>query len=199
MNNFTSSGPSAGDSRHDDVGFEDKEFGEWTDAELVHAMGQRNEGALMEAYNRHGISVYSTVFRMCAPEAAENVTHKVFLDLWDTPDAFDPLRGSMSSYLVAAAHRRAVRLLRDEATRRVHAAPAPSAHYHRGSEALALSGDYGVRTLLAELSEFQQHAVLLAYFGGYTYQEIAERLGQSESFVKANLRDGLFKLRPKSR
>jgi RNA polymerase sigma-70 factor (ECF subfamily) len=55
----------------------------------------------------------------------------------------------------------------------------------------------GVRALLADLSAPQRQAILLAYFGGYTYGQVAERLGRSETRVKTDLGVALTRLRIK--
>jgi RNA polymerase sigma-70 factor (ECF subfamily) len=195
VNEFISASHPVATGRKNDVASESQHFEEMTDAELALAVGQRSEGALAEAYRRCGVAVYHVAFRLCGPKTAEDVTHKVFLDLWDMPDAFDPNRESLHSYLVAAAHRRAVYLLRNNTPDMVDPATAATQHYDRGSKALALSANHRLRTHLVELSEFQRQAILLAYFGGYTYRQIAERLRQSEPTVKDNVREGLTKLR----
>lgn len=54
--------------------------------------------------------------------------------------------------------------------------------------------DYMMRAL-KEVTESQREALVLAYFGGRTYREVAQELGIPEGTAKTRLRDGLTKLR----
>jgi RNA polymerase sigma-70 factor, ECF subfamily len=180
----------ASDRRRGGTAFASQECSEWSDSELAAAIGRRNETALAEAYGRHGIAVYQIAFRLCGPKKAENVTHRVFLDLWDNKDFFDPNRCSMHVHLVTASHRLAVQILR-----RADAAMAVSQTHDRSTKALALSANKRVRDLLIGLSEFEAQAVVLAYFAGLSCGQIADGLDQTENYVKENLRSGMFKLR----
>ena len=52
-----------------------------------------------------------------------------------------------------------------------------------------------VRRCLGSLTELQREAVLLAYYGGYTYQQDSGLLGVALGTVKTRMRDGLIRLR----
>src|SRR5690348_10784447 len=89
------------------------------DTSLVVAIGRWQEEALAEVYRRHGGAVFSLARRVLGDNArAEEVTQEVFLLLWQQPDRFDPDRGSLRSFLLAATHGRAVDLLRSEGAQR---------------------------------------------------------------------------------
>jgi RNA polymerase sigma factor (sigma-70 family) len=164
-------------------------IGGLSDNELVAAVALRNEDALSEIYSRYGASVYFCALRLCGLEHGKGVTHRVFLDLWNTPSAFHTDRRSLHSELLAAAHTRAVYAWRDELNRSDDELTAQLRRRSRGSEALALNSNERVRVLLRRLSHPQRQAVLLAYFGGYSYRQIASRLGRSEASVTKSLRD----------
>ncbi|HEV2767719.1 MAG TPA: sigma-70 family RNA polymerase sigma factor, partial [Acidimicrobiales bacterium] len=91
----------------------------WSDAALVVAIGRWREDALAEAYRRHAGAVYALARRLLNdPTLAEEVVQEVFLRLWDSPEKFDPERGSLRSYLLAQCHGRSVDLIRSEQSRR---------------------------------------------------------------------------------
>jgi RNA polymerase sigma-70 factor (ECF subfamily) len=169
-----------------------------SDVELTTAMAHGRKEALAEIYDRYGSSVYALARRLCAGEAAKDVTHEVFLALWQTPKSFDPDRGSLHSHLLAVAHHCAVSRVRSGEDGRLDEARGPlSQHHDKGSEALAMCDNEDFRALLADLSDHQRHAILLAYFGGYTYRQVAERLLRSEERVKIDIGAGLTRLRAK--
>jgi len=173
---------------------------EMSDGALAVAIGRFQQDALAEAYRRHAGAVFGLARRLLTDHArAEEIVQEVFVRLWNEPDRFDPERGTMRSFLLANAHGRAVDLLRSEASRRRReereAAETADAGYDIAREVwdLALAGH--VRDAMETLQEGERSAIELAYFGGLTYREAAEQLGEAEGTVKSRIRSGLKKLR----
>jgi RNA polymerase sigma-70 factor (ECF subfamily) len=172
---------------------------ELDDTRLIDAVGRGDQNALAEAYRRHGDGVYGLVRRVLNDGAmAEEVTQEVFLRLWDEPHRFDPQRGALRSFLLRQAHSRAVERVRSEEARRrredrvdrenVTAPPDVE------QQALAGLSSEAVAAALATLSDGEQKAIVLAYFGGHSYREVAVRLDLPEGTVKSRIRLGLAKL-----
>jgi RNA polymerase sigma factor (sigma-70 family) len=96
-----------------------QDFSEASDAQLVTSIGRYSEVALAEVYRRHGGAVFGLARRVLDNTVeAEDVTQEVFLRLWNQPDKFDPLRGSLRSFLLAQSHARAVDVIRSQNARR---------------------------------------------------------------------------------
>src|SRR3954462_15303805 len=75
-----------------------------TDEKLLHKAGRGDEAAFLALYERHRDTVFRFAYRMLGSAAlAEEVTHDCFLSLVRRPDAFDPSRASLRTYLYAAA------------------------------------------------------------------------------------------------
>ena len=173
---------------------------EFSDAQLVTAIGRYSEVALAEAYRRHGGAVFGLAKRVLhsAPEA-EDVTQEVFLRLWNQPDRFDPARGSLRSFLLAQAHGRAVDAVRSSTSRRLREAKdamrrARSA-YDLQHEAWDLALAEHVTPAMGELPDEERRAIELAYFDGRTYREVARLLDQPEGTVKSRIRNGMRRMR----
>jgi RNA polymerase sigma-70 factor (ECF subfamily) len=156
------------------------------------------------AYRDHGRGVHTAALRVLGdPSRAEDVVQDVFMRLWRRPEIFDPARGELGSYLRLMARSRALDLWREadaaaRATDRLGGAvttgPPPR---DDGPAATAGREEEGrfVRTALATLPDAQREAVVLAYWGGQSTQEIAQRVGVPLGTVKSRLRLGLGKLR----
>ncbi len=129
--------------------------------------------------------------------AAEDVAQDVFVSVWERPDAFDPDRGSLRTWLGTLAHRRAVdHVRREEARRRRSVKEASRSQTAPDVEemAMALVTAERVRAALATLPDDQRRAIQLAYFGGKTYRQVAEVLGIPEGTAKSRLRLGLRRI-----
>jgi RNA polymerase sigma-70 factor (ECF subfamily) len=176
------------------------EVGGRSDAELVLGIARGDQVALGELYRRHGGAVWGLARRVTSDaHAAEEVCQTVFMQVWTAPERFDPNRGTLRSYLLAQAHRRAVDLVRSEEARRrrqareAQLAPPPPPEVEATAHAAALAGD--VRRAVEALPPGERDAIMLAYFGGRTYRETATLLGQPEGTVKSRIRSGLQNLR----
>jgi RNA polymerase sigma-70 factor (ECF subfamily) len=126
---------------------------------------------------------------------AEDVVQDVFVSLWKAPHKYDPNRGTLRTFLITLAHRRAVDTVRSEEARfkREEKVPddvAPSIDEEVWTRALSDS----VRQALEGLSDGEREAITLAYFSGLSYVEVAERLGAPEGTVKSRIRSGMRKL-----
>ena len=95
-------------------------FADVSDAALVIGISRYRHEALAEAYRRHAGAVFGLARRLLNDQMlAEEIVQEVFLRLWNDPDRFDPVRGTLRSYLLAHTHGRSVDLLRSEAARRM--------------------------------------------------------------------------------
>ena len=140
-----------------------------------------------------------TVLRVLRdPAQSEEVMQEVLLEVWRSATRFDPSAGTAAAWIMTLAHRRAVDRVRSEqraAQRELRAATAAVA-YDEVSDAVEANLERErVRRCLAGLTELQRESVTLAYYGGYSYREVAELLGVAVGTVKTRMRDGLIRLR----
>lgn len=171
-----------------------------SDATLVVSIGRYHEDALAEVYRRHAGAVFALSRRLLSDRTlAEEIVQEVFLRLWNNPDRFDPQRGSLRSYLLAQCHGRSVDLIRSESSRRRREEKeltlAAEAGYDLEREVWDLAVGDRVKNALRELPDGEREAILLAYFGGHTYREVADLLDTPEGTVKSRIRAGLKKMR----
>lgn len=168
---------------------------------LLEAVVRGDQAAFAALYDRLAAAVFGLVKRVVRdPAQAEEVTQEVFVEVWRTASRFDPSRGSVISWVMLLSHRRAVDRVRsaqsaaerdDASARQEERRPYDDVVEQVESR---LEQEQ-VRRALATLTDVQREAVTLAYYGGYTYREVADLLGVPLGTVKTRLRDGLIRLR----
>ncbi|MGH2674772.1 MAG: sigma-70 family RNA polymerase sigma factor [Actinomycetota bacterium] len=170
------------------------------DARLVVAIARKHTDALAEVYRRYAGAVLALARRVVGdPRLSEEVVQEVFLGLWNAPEAFDPERGSLRSFLLAKTHGKSVDIVRAEVSRRGReereARLRAESGYDLEREVWDLAMADRVRTTMEGLPEGERRAIELAYFGGQTYREVAATLGEPEGTIKSRIRTGLKRLR----
>jgi RNA polymerase sigma factor (sigma-70 family) len=171
---------------------------ELTDEEILARVARRDEPALAEAYDRFGRVAYGLAYRILRDAAlAEDAVQDAFLALWRTAVSFDPARGKASTWILTLVHRRAVDVVRREDRRRARPIDdAPIASGDATDETAAVRAQRrAVQAALAQLSPDQREALELAYYGGLSQSELAERLGVPLGTVKSRMFAALARLR----
>lgn len=169
--------------------------------ELLTLVAGGDQKAFEDLYALVSGPVYGLVRRVVRdPAQSEEVTQEVLLELWRSAARFDPGRGSALSWVLTLAHRRAVDRVRSaraagERERREARRGHEPAFDQVAEEVEAGLEREWVRRCLDRLTALQRQSVTLAYYDGYTYREVAERLSLPLGTVKTRMRDGLTRLR----
>ncbi|WP_410660769.1 ECF RNA polymerase sigma factor SigK [Amycolatopsis sp. lyj-112] len=173
-----------------------------TAEELLVRVAKGDERAFDVLYDRLAGPILGLVRRILRDAAqSEEVTQEVMVELWRTATRYAPERGSALNWAMTLAHRRAVdrvRSARASSDREVKATfeAARARPFDEVAEAVAARWERSqVRRCLTNLTELQRESVLLAYYQGYTYREVAEVLQTPHGTIKTRLRDGLIRLR----
>ena len=167
------------------------------EADFLARVARADMTAFEGLYDRYGRSVFSLALTMLRDaEAAQEVVQEVFLDVWRTARAFDPGRGSARSWILALAHHKAVDAVRRQRLRTTEPLDEGMANHQDVAE-LAVAGIARgrVRAALEALPAEQREAIALAYYGGLTQREIAERMRIPLGTAKTRMRDGMLRLR----
>jgi RNA polymerase sigma-70 factor, ECF subfamily len=173
---------------------------EASDGALVVAIARGRTGALAEAYRRHAGALLGLARRILGQQQlSEEVVQEVFLELWRSPERFDPERGSLRSFLITQTHGRSVDLVRAETSRRARedrdARARAESGYDLEREVWDLMLADRVRGAMDSLTEDERRAIHLAYFGAHTYRQVAATLGEPEGTIKTRIRSGLKRMR----
>ena len=176
-----------------------KEHAHLSDEALVALAARSDEAALAELYDRFGRIAFGLALRVLRDRAlAEDAVQDGFLAVWRTAARFMPERASARSWILTLVHRRAVDLVRREERRRTEpyddVEPASGADVTGEAAWLSLQRTR-VQSALAQLPDRQREALELAYYGGFTQSELAERLGEPIGTIKSRMFNGLARLR----
>ncbi len=172
-----------------------------SDDALLDAIRARDERAIAALYDRYGRLAFGLAYRVVGERnAAEDVVQEAFLSVWRRAASFETTRGSVRTWVLSIVHHRAIDRLRGTAGRTRQDAPLDD--FER---TLAIDDPWGevsltiqretLRKAIATLPDAQRQAVELAYFDGYTQQEIATRMDVPVGTVKGRLRLAMQRLR----
>ncbi len=170
-----------------------------SDEAVVALTARSDEVALAELYDRYGRAAYGLAVRVLRDEAlAEDAVQDAFLSVWRGASRFIPERAKASTWIMTLVHRRAVDLVRREERRRTD--PLPETEPDSGGPSAADSTwlhleRERVQAALKQLPDQQREALELAYYGGFTQSELAERLGEPLGTIKSRMFAGLARLR----
>ena len=172
------------------------------DEDLMELVGEGDARALEVIFTRHGSAAFSLAYRMCGRRAlAEDVVQEAFLSMWRGRGRYEPGRGSVRSWTLAAVRHRAIDSFRHEAAMTGRdvvdddAAAAVAARERTDDEVERREDVRHVREALTSLPSEQRRVIELAYFGGFTHTEIARMLDLPTGTVKGRMRLGLTKMR----
>jgi RNA polymerase sigma factor (sigma-70 family) len=176
-----------------------RSFAHLSDEAVVALVARSDDTALAELYDRFGRVAYGVALRILRDEKlAEDAVQEGFLAAWRSASRFMPERGKASTWILTLVHRRAVDLVRREDRRRADALtddlePAPSGSAE--DDAWLRFERERVQAALKLLPDQQREALELAYYGGFSQSELAERLGQPVGTIKSRMFTGLARLR----
>jgi RNA polymerase sigma-70 factor (ECF subfamily) len=177
-------------------------YSKYDDEKLIRLIVQQQEGALAQLYDRYSRLIFSLAFAMINDRAtAEEITLDVFLRVWQKAGTYRPDQSKLTTWLTRIARNHAIDVLRRRAARsdqyavqweEIHS-EIPQQHPEESAE-LSMRRER-IQNALAQLPSDQKQVVMLAYFGGYTQNQIAKMLKQPLGTVKTRVRLGLQKLR----
>jgi RNA polymerase sigma-70 factor (ECF subfamily) len=172
-----------------------------SDEALVALVARGDDPALAELYDRVGRIAYGLAYRVLRDERlAEDAVQEGFLAVWRTAAGYVADRAKARTWILTLVHRRAVDLVRREERRRAE----PLDEGERDSVGATGSAEdeawlhferERVQDALRRLPDAQREAIELAYYGGYSQSELAERLGLPLGTIKSRMFAGLARLR----
>ncbi|MCK2218248.1 ECF RNA polymerase sigma factor SigK [Actinomadura sp. ATCC 31491] len=169
--------------------------------ELLQAVGRGDRAAFERLYEMLAPRVYGLVLRVLRDRAqTEEVAQEVLVEVWRGAARYEPGKGSGLAWALTIAHRRAIDRVRSAQAGTDREERAARLEPHRAFDEVSelvvgrLEGER-LRRCLDNLTELQRESVTFAYYGGYSYREVAELVKAPLGTVKTRMRDGLIRLR----
>jgi RNA polymerase sigma-70 factor (ECF subfamily) len=171
----------------------------YSEGELVSLLQSRDTQAFNYLYDHYSSALYGVILPIVnEAEAANDVLQEVFLNIWRKIESYDPSKGRLFTWMLNIARNASIDVLRSK-----------SFQNSRKNQPLAETVDWsnsykvfqpdtatiGLHKLLEKLKEEQRVLIDLAYFKGYTHEEIAEIEGLPLGTVKTRIRNALIQLR----
>ena len=173
-----------------------RDYSDFPDEALLALAAREDEDALAALYDRYGRVAYGLALRIVRDQAlAEDAVQEAFLAVWRTAGSFRAERAKASTWILTLVHRRAVDVVRREERRRAQ----PLAEGVEEADERTLAADEEieltdrrriVQEALRRLPDEQREALELAYYGGLTQSELAERLAVPLGTIKSRMFTG---------
>jgi RNA polymerase sigma-70 factor (ECF subfamily) len=173
------------------------------DSRLLTAIAGGNQQALAALYHRRGTQIYSLLIRMLTSEMeAQEVLQDAFVRIWRRAGEFDSKRSSPMAWMIMIARGLALDRLRSRSRHTANRAAYEKEMFFLSQEQLKHASlverdelSMACASALGSLPEQQARVLHLAFFRGWTHEEIAQAEGEPLGTVKARIRRGLMALR----
>jgi RNA polymerase sigma factor (sigma-70 family) len=172
----------------------------YTEQELVQALKERNNQAFGFLYDNYAGALYSIIKQIVTdnPESAGDVLQEVFINIWRKIDTYDPTKGRLFTWMLNIARNASIDMLRSKGYQNAKKnQELPENVYREAANQAILQhvDSIGLKKLLEKLRPEHRILVELAYFKGFTHEEIAEIVGIPLGTVKTRIRNALQQLR----
>ena len=177
-----------------------------SDELLLACLRRKDREALSLLFHRYATRLYQVGRRILRDSSeAEDLVQEVFLYIYGKSELFDPAKGNARSWIFQVAYTQAFLRRRQLKTqgfyasldadhlRDVHGQTSVGQEYEGTVE--GFFGRNNWRKILDSLTQEQLETLRLHFFEGYTFSEIADKLGQSYANVRNHYYRGLEKLR----
>ncbi len=172
-----------------------------TDAAILRQIAGRDPRGVELLYDRYGGLAFALAYRLLGERgSAEDVVQEAFLNVWRQGATYDTRRGTVRTWLLTIVHHRAIDQMRSVRSKMGadtvidDAMPLPAKEDTWTEVVQGLEHEW-IRQAMATLPPEQRQVVDLAYYGGFTHTEIAQRVGIPLGTVKGRMRLALDKLR----
>lgn len=172
----------------------------YTQDELIVLMRDRDQKAFSYLYENYSRALFGVIQAIVNhQEEAEDVLQKSFLKIWNGFSSYDEHKGRLYTWMLNIARNMAIDSTRSKHEKIKSKIQSTSENVYQFENNFSVdetaSDTIGIKALVNELTEEHKTIIDLAYFEGYTQEEISKKLNIPLGTVKTKVRQALLKLR----
>jgi RNA polymerase sigma factor (sigma-70 family) len=171
--------------------------GTYTEQELTSALKARDDQAFSYLYDHYSGSLYSIILQIVkSPEVAGDVLQEVFVNIWKKMESYDPLKGRLFTWMLNISRNASIDMLRSKNYQNSQKNREITDTVYGNDQVTETPIDsIGLNKFLGKLRPEQRVLIDLAYFKGYTHEEISQIEDIPLGTVKTRIRNALLQLR----
>jgi RNA polymerase sigma-70 factor (ECF subfamily) len=172
----------------------------YTEQELVLALKERNNQAFAFLYDNYSGALYSIIKQIITEnnELAGDVLQEVFINIWRKIESYDETKGRLFTWMLNIARNASIDTLRSKSYQNSQKNQELPDNVYKGASNQTTQqniDNIGLKKVLEKLKPEHRVLVELAYFKGFTHEEIAEMMTIPLGTVKTRIRNALLQLR----
>ena len=169
----------------------------YNEAELVAMLKQRTQSAFNYLYDNYSASLYTVILSILQDkELANDTLQEVFIKIWRQIEQYNAEKGRLFTWMVNISRNASIDILRSKDYHSQKQNRELTENVYNAAGTVNIETDkIGLRKLISNLKDDQKTLVELAYFQGYTQDEISKLLNLPLGTVKTRLRSALIQLR----
>jgi len=172
----------------------------YTESELVRALKERDNQAFSFLYDNYAGALYSIIKQIITDnnELADDVLQEVFINIWRKIETYDQSKGRLFTWMLNIARNASIDTLRSKSYQNSQKNQELPDNVYRAvaNQTTQMNVDnIGLKKVLEKLRPEHRVLVELAYFKGFTHEEIAEMMSIPLGTVKTRIRNALIQLR----
>jgi RNA polymerase sigma-70 factor (ECF subfamily) len=167
----------------------------YTEAELVFSLKERYKDAFEYLYTKYSGALYTTILHIVPEkESANDILQEVFVKIWRQIDQYDTAKGRLFTWMLNIARNAAIDFTRGKQFKNNSLNKELDESVSPGMESSAVD-NIGIAGVVKRLPDEYGRLITLAYFKGYTQDEIAKQENMPLGTVKTRIRKGLLELK----
>jgi RNA polymerase sigma factor (sigma-70 family) len=171
----------------------------YTEEELVLQLQNRNQQAFSYLYDNYAAALNGVIFRLVDDnELSEDILQEAFVKIWNNFNNYDASKGRLFTWMLNITRNLTIDTLRSKGyknQRKISSDENSVSNLANDSNAITKFDAMGIRKQVSNLKPEQRSIIDLAYFNGYTQEEISKEMGIPLGTVKTRMRTAVLELR----
>jgi RNA polymerase sigma-70 factor (ECF subfamily) len=169
----------------------------YSEQELTEALKAKDDKAFSYLYDHYSGSLYSIIFQIVkSPEVANDILQEVFISIWRKIETYDATKGRLFTWMLNISRNASIDMLRSKNYQNSQKNQEITDNVYGLNQVNQTNIDsIGLSKFLGKLRPEQRVLIELAYFKGYTHEEIADIEDIPLGTVKTRIRNALLQLR----